>query len=214
MVNGITSDNTPVAQPFVVPKTSPEYLLKHEIFDKFAKLGEQTYVFFITGKDGKPKTIRQDQLYQFVSSLSSNPALKNNLITFFSSTNLLRLSRLTQGYVHQIDLGAAAQGKDPIKLIEISTKKSEDSFKGNSPTKTSKTDKEINLAGVPFQVKTLQEKNGPPATENLGQTSYISNNTFCSYTFPGIIKLVREIGYLPERQANEMIEAFKGINGG
>jgi hypothetical protein len=216
MGNEIASNNTSntsIAKPYEVPRTGLEYLnflhKKPEIFDKFAKLGELTYVFYIRGENGKDLQIPQKHLWQFVKECK-NQEYKNNLFAFFNSANLGRLSRLPQGYIHRIDLGAAAKREDPIKPIEDSCKKLEDSFKVNSSSKTDKTDKEIIAAGVPLQMKTAWDKNGPRATENLGQTSYISDNTVCSYTLQGITNLVKEIGYLSKEKANEMIEAFKG----
>jgi len=129
MTAEISKDPTP--KPLVI---SSQYgylqggkINNSKIFDQFANLGEP-YVFFIT-VNGKELRIPQKQLLQFVNSIKDG-TVQRNLLAFFTSANLARLSRLPQGLIHKIDLNAVMRGEDPIKKLE----------EGNPPSKLVKND--------------------------------------------------------------------------
>jgi len=122
-----------IPQPVVIPQYGPLAGVKinnSKIFDQFANLGE-SYVFFITVK-GKELRIPQKQLLKFVNSINDE-TVRGKLLSFFTSANLARLSRLPQGFIHKIDLNAVMRGEDPIKKLEES----------NPPSKLVKNDNNV-----------------------------------------------------------------------
>lgn len=114
-------NSLPIPQRIAFPQSGQQNLggskISSEIFKQFAKLGEQTYVFYVVDNNGKETKVPQSQLLQFLNSLKKETA-RSNLLRFFNSTNLARLSHLPQGYIHKINLNTAVSGGNPINEIE------------------------------------------------------------------------------------------------
>ena len=158
------------------------YSIKSPIFGQYEKLGEGTYVFYIVGNKGQEIKIPQSQLLQFLNGLK-NESARSNLLRFFNSTNLARLSRLQQGRIYKINLNIALSGGDPIKEIESSLK-------------------------LDVAAKSVEKKDTPITVDNLAQTFGSDGGTVYTYSTGSLAIILRDLGFMSREDADAVNKAL------
>jgi len=182
----------PIPKPIALPQPGQHNLngskISSKIFEQFAKLGGETYVFYIVGNKGQEIIIPQSQLLQLVNGLKKESE-RQNLLRFFNSTNLARLSRLPQGHIYKINLSPAiaSAGGDPIKVIEESVRTS-----------------------TPSKVKLVESGNRADAAQNSAKS--IGSDEGTIYTFPtsGLVKMLEDLGLMEPGIAKSVRNALRG----